>query len=200
MKNEKIIIQTSTAVKWIGTALHDGSETMFDLKKRLRGSISSPQLSSAQIKSDQENIKRDQVESDQITSGQRRDPIGSDEIRLGDWNCCLLSGRCVPVTSQVGRWWLSSSLWCVPSDMTSKLRMNMITTPSSFFTGTTSTMHRKHRPVRRDGETGSVQQNVQFERVFFFFFNFVELKLKLVPLETLTKLLVLEGLCMPSVQ
>ncbi len=55
----------------------------------------------------------------------------------------------LPVTSQVGRRWLSSSLWSrkLPSVMTSKLRMNMITTPSSFFTGTTSTMHRKQCPA-----------------------------------------------------
>lgn len=56
------------------------------------------------------------------------------------------------MTSQVGRRWFSSCLLClcVSSDMTSKLSMNIITTPSSFFTGTTSTIHRKHWPARRD--------------------------------------------------
>lgn len=55
----------------------------------------------------------------------------------------------LPVTSQVGRRWLSSSLCSGygPSVMTSKLRMNMITKPSSFFTGTTSTIHRKQWPM-----------------------------------------------------
>lgn len=55
----------------------------------------------------------------------------------------------LPVTSQVGRRWFSSCLWSRrdSSVMTSKLRMNMITTPSSFFTGTTSTIHRMHWPA-----------------------------------------------------
>lgn len=38
----------------------------------------------------------------------------------------------------------------------SKLRMNMMTTPSSFFTGTTSTRHRKHEAaVERGAQIGA---------------------------------------------
>lgn len=49
-----------------------------------------------------------------------------------------------------GSLWLRSWGSCsLSSGMTSKFRINMITTPSSFFTGTTSTKHRKHTPVRR---------------------------------------------------
>lgn len=41
----------------------------------------------------------------------------------------------------------------------SKLRMNMMTTPSSFFTGTTSTRQRKHEAAeQRDAQSGGAQR------------------------------------------
>lgn len=67
------------------------------------------------------------------------------------------SGRPPPAGNQlagVTQWLVSAS--GEPgrsfSITTSKLRMNMMTAPSSFFTGTTSTRHRKHEAEQRDGE------------------------------------------------
>lgn len=66
------------------------------------------------------------------------------------------SGRPPPAGNQlagVTQWLVSAS--GEPgrsfSITTSKLRMNMMTAPSSFFTGTTSTRHRKQLPAGRGG-------------------------------------------------